>query len=259
MNIGVCVKSTPDTDTRIKIAGNGNGIDENGIKWIMSPYDVFAVEEGVLTKEKLGGEVILFTVGSADAGKNLTDGLAVGADRAVHVQDAALVGTDSLGVARALATAIQAESCQLVFCGKQALDDDNVQVPAMVAELLGWVQVSMVKEFSTDGATFTAVRNVGGGVEEVVSGSLPAVITADRGLNNPRYAKLPDIMKAKKKPVAKKDLAALGLSAGDVAPKLTTGSYGLPPSRAKGRILSGDAETAVKELVRLLRDEAKVL
>lgn len=259
MNIGVCVKSTPDTDTRIKIAGNGAGIDENGIKWIMSPYDVFAVEEGVLTKEKLGGEVILFTVGSADAAKNLTDGLAVGADRAVHIQDGALTGADSLGVARALAAAIQAESCQVVFCGKQAIDDDNVQVPAMVAELLGWVQVTMVTEFQTDGATFTAVRNVGGGIEEVVSGALPVVITADRGLNNPRYAKLPDIMKAKKKPVAKKDLAGLGLSAGDVAPRVTTSAWGLPPGRPKGRMITGDTATAVKELVRILRDEAKVI
>lgn len=259
MKIGVCVKSTPDTDTRIKIAGNGEGIDPTGIKWIISPYDSFALEQGALTKEKLGGECVLFSVGGGDAAKNLRDGLAVGADRAVLIDDPALKSADSLGVARALAAAIRAEGMEIVFTGKQAIDDDNVQVPAMVAELLGWPHVSMVIEFSIDGDTFTAVRSVGGGAREKVTGKLPVVITAERGLNTPRYAKLPDIMKAKTKKLDTKNLAAIGLTADAVAPAVTVSGYGLPPARSKGRMIQGDAATQVKELVRLLREEAKVI
>lgn len=258
MNIGVCVKSTPDTDTRIKV-GDGDGIDENGIKWIISPYDDFAVEAGVQTKEKLGGEAILFTVGPDRVQKNLRDGLAVGAGRAVHVDDPALAQTDNLGVAKALAKAIAAEDVKLVFCGRQAIDDDAVQVPAMLAELLGFEVVSFVCDFSTDGETFQATRSIGGGIQEVVTGNLPVVISTDRGLNTPRYAKLPDIMKAKRKKITKKDLAALGLGAEDVAPAVSVSAYGLPPGRPSGRILSGDTATVVKELVRVLREEAKVL
>lgn len=257
MKAGVCIKSTPDTDTRIKIAGDG--IDPVGIKWIISPYDSFALEQGAQTKEKLGGECILFSVGSGDTEKNLRDGLAVGADRAVMIDDPAMKGTDALGVARALAAAIKAEGLDVVFCGKQAIDDDNVQVPAMLAELLDWPHVSMVSEFAIEGTTFTAVRNVGGGAKEKVKGSLPAVITADRGMNTPRYAKLPDIMKAKAKKLEKKNLAALGLTADAVAPALTISAWGPPADRPKGRKIEGDAATQVKELVRLLREEAKVI
>jgi electron transfer flavoprotein beta subunit len=259
VKVGVCIKSTPDTDTRIKIAPGAEGIDPAGIKWIISPYDSFALEQGALTKEKLGGECVLFSVGGADASKNLRDGLAVGADRAVLIDDPALKSADSLGIARALAASIKAEGMELVFTGKQAIDDDNVQVPAMIAELLGWPHVSMVTEFAIEGDTFTAVRNVGGGARERVKGKLPAVITADRGLNSPRYAKLPDIMKAKTKKLDTKNLGALGLSAADVAPAVTVSAYGAPPERAKGRKIEGDAATQAKELVRLLREEAKVI
>lgn len=260
MKIGVCMKVTPDTDTRIKIAGDGNGIDPAGIKWIVSPYDMFAVEEAIVTKEKHGGEVVLFSVGDDEAITQLRgSGLALGAEKAVVVKDPAAAKTDSLGVARILAAAIKKEGVGLVFCGKQAIDDDNVQVPAMVAELLGWAQVSMVNQFSTDGTKFTATRAAGAGVQEVVEGNLPVVITAERGLNTPRYAKLPAIMAAKKKPVESPSLGDLGLSAEAVAPSVTTTAFGLPPARAKGRILSGDVDAQVKELVQLLRNEAKVL
>lgn len=259
MKVGVCIASTPDTDTRIKIAPSGEGIDTAGIKWIISPYDTFALEQGALTKEKLGGETVLFSVGGDDAGKNLRDGLAVGGDRAVLIDDAALKNTDSLGIAKALAAAIKGEGIEIVFCGKQAIDGDNVQVPAMVAELLDWPHVSMVAEFSIEGTNFTAVRNVGGGARERVTGALPVVITTDRGLNTPRYAKLPDIMKAKTKKLDKKNLGAIGLSADDVAGAASTVGLKLPPERTKGKLITGDAATQVKELVRLLREEAKVI
>ncbi len=259
MKIGVCIKSTPDTDARIKIQGGGEGIDPTGVKFIISPYDVFALEEGVQAKEKSGGEVIAYCVGDDAAQKNLRDALALGADKAVHINDADIVGSDSLAIARGLAAALKADGAEIAFCGKQAIDDDAVQVPAMLAELLGWAQVSFVKEFETDGATFRAVRNVGGGIEEVVEGDLPVVITADRNLNSPRYAKLPDIMKAKRKPLETRDKAALGLSPEDIAPAVEVGGFGPPPERARGRMLEGDPATVAKELVRLLRDEAKVI
>lgn len=258
MKIGICTKITPDTDTRIKI--QGNGIDESAAKWVISPYDSFAIEEAIQTKEAHGGEVVSFTVGKDSVVTQLRGGcLALGADRAVIVNDPAAIASDSLGIARSLAAAIKKEESELIFCGKVAIDDDNVQVPAMVSELLGWALVSRVSEFSTDGESFTATRNMDGGIQEVVTGKLPAVITADRGLNTPRYAKLPAIMKAKRKKVNKYDLAALGLSADDVAPAVSCESWGYPPERPTGRIIEGDVDTAVSELVRLLREEAKVI
>jgi len=251
---------TPDTDARIKIQADGVGIDEAGIKFIVSPYDAFAVEEGVSLKEANGGEVVLFSVGQSAWQSQLRQGgLAVGGDRAVIIHEAALDQTDSLGIARCLAAAIRDEGCEIVFCGKQAIDHDNVQVPAMLGELLGWPCVSLVNAFSIDDNTYTATRAVGGGIEEVVTGSLPVVITAERGLNKPRYAKLPAIMKAKRKPIEEKDLAALGLTADDVSPAVRFSDYAPPPARPSGRILEGDAATTAKELVRLLREEAKVI
>lgn len=260
MKIGVCAKITPDTDARIKPTGDGAAIDPAGIKWVVSPYDMFALEEALQTKEKHGGEVVSFTVGDDSAVSQLrATALALGAAKSVLIDDAAARNTDPLGVARMLAKAIEKEGVQLVFTGKVAIDDDNVQVPAMVAELLGWAQVSRVVEFSLDGETFTATRSMDGGVKEVVSGKLPVVITAERGLNTPRYAKLPDIFKAKKKPVDTLDLAALGLSADDVAPAATVSGLAAPAERPKGRLIEGDVDTQVKELVRLLREEAKVI
>jgi electron transfer flavoprotein beta subunit len=185
--------------------------------------------------------------------------IALGAAKAVVVDDPAMKTTDSLGIARALAAAIRREGCELVFTGKQAIDDDNVQVPAMVAELLGWAQVSRVVEFALEGTAFRATRAMDGGVREVVTGSLPAVITCERGLNTPRYAKLPAILASKSKPVENLKLDALGLTAADVAPKVTLSAYGAPPARPKGKMIPGDVDTQVNELVRLLREEAKVL
>lgn len=261
MKIGVCAKVTPDTDTRIKISPEATGIVPAGIKWIVSPYDSFAIEAAVQTKESLGGEVVLFSAGVAKTTTTALrgGGLAVGADSLTLFSEDEVLNTDASGLAKTFAAAIKAAEIELLFCGKQAIDSDNVQVPAMIAEYLGWTQVSMVSEFSVEGTTFTATRNVGGGVQEVVTGSLPAVITADKGLNTPRYAKLPAIMKAKRKKVNKTTIADLGLSADDIAPAAITSAYGMPAARTSGRILEGDVQDQVKELVRLLREEAKVI
>ncbi|MBA2320525.1 MAG: electron transfer flavoprotein subunit beta/FixA family protein [Deltaproteobacteria bacterium] len=260
MKIGVCAKFTPDTDTRVKLRADNGGIDPAGIKWVVSPYDALALEEGLRLKEKHGGEVVSFTVGG-DETVALLKGtvLALGVTKAVLVSDPAVATTDALGIARILAAAAKAEGVEVLFFGKQAIDGDNGQVGSMVAELLGWPQVSRVSELTVEGTAFKAVRAVDGGQKELVSGALPAVFTADMGLNTPRFPKLPDIVKAKSKTVETRDLAALGLSAADIAPAVQHTSYGLPPSRPKGRVLQGDADTQVAELVRLLREEAKVL
>lgn len=260
MKIGICAKVTADTDARLTPSGDGSRFEFTG-KTVVGPYDEFAVEEAVKTKEAHGGELVVLTVGKSDDVLAQLRGavLARGADKAVVVEDAAMDQADSLGIARALAKAVEKEELNIVFCGKQSIDDENVQVPGMVADLLGWALVSRVIEFSLEGDSFTATRSMDGGVRQVVKGALPAVITAERGLNTPRYAKLPAIMKAKKKPVDTHDLAALGLSADDVQPTLAVGAFGSPPERPKGRVLEGDTDTVVAELVRLLREEAKVI
>ncbi|MBN2801075.1 MAG: electron transfer flavoprotein subunit beta/FixA family protein [Deltaproteobacteria bacterium] len=261
MKIAACVKITPATDSRISILADGTGIDASGIKWIISPYDQVAIEQAVLLAEaNKGTEVVIVTVGDDNAVAQLRAGaLAVGGDRAVLVQDAALANSDNLGVAKALAAVLKKEAVDLAFFGKVAVDDDASQVPGMAAELLGWPQVSSASKFELAGSGFTAVRAVGGGMEQEVRGSFPVVITADRDLAVPRYAKLPQIMKAKKKKVDTLSLSDLGLSAGDVAPKVAVSSYALPPSREKVTLLGGSAQEAAAELVRRLRDEAKVL
>jgi electron transfer flavoprotein beta subunit len=261
VKVGICAKVTADTDARLKASADGASFEASG-KVVVGPYDMFAVEAALQAKEKHGAEaVVSFTVGQGDdvLSQIRAGVLALGADKAVMIDDPALAGADSLGVARALAAAIRAEGCDVVLCGKQAIDDDNVQVPAMIAELLGWAQVSRVVELQFEGTTFTATRSMDGGVREVVTGELPVVLTAERGLNTPRYAKLPAILKAKSKPVDRPGLEALGLSAADVAPKVALSGFGPPPDRPKGRKLEGDVDTMVAELVRLLRDEAKVL
>lgn len=261
MKIGICAKITPDTDTRIKV--QGDGIDPTGVKWVVSPYDLFGVEEAIRTKEALSDsveEVIGYSVGPSSILTQLRQScLALGADRAVIVSGESAESTDSLGVAKCLAKAIARDDVSLVFCGKVALDDDNTQVPAMIAALLDWELLSRVSAFETDGSSFTATRNLDGGVEEVVTGNLPVVVTADRGLNTPRYAKLPAIMKAKRKPVDQLSPGDLGLSDEDLAAQVRATAWSLPEERPSGRILEGDLSTQVKELVRLLREEAKVI
>lgn len=260
MKIGVCLKQVPATDTRVVVNPAGSGIVTNDVKWEINPYDEYALEEAVRLKAAgKGTEVVIFTVGGAETEQRLRDALARGADRVVRVDDPAMAGADALGFARALAAAAAAEGVGALFCGRQAVDGDNGAVPAMIAEVLGWAQVSWIDKLSIDGGAFTANRAAGGGAKEVVSGALPAVFTCDKGLNEPRMATLPNIMAAKKKPIAVKDLAALGLSAGAVAPLVSESAMALPPARPAGRKLTGEPAAVAAELVRLLREEAKVI
>jgi electron transfer flavoprotein beta subunit len=263
MKIGVCIKQVPATDTRIRVNADATGILTDDVKFEINPYDEYALEAGLQLKQAgKATEVIVFTLGAADCEQRIRDALARGADRAVRVDDPGLAGSDTLGVSRALAAALSAEGVGLVFAGRQAIDGDSSAVPATIAELLGWSQVSWVDKFAIEGDSFQAQRAAGGGVREVVTGSLPAVVTCDKGLNTPRSSTLPGIMAAKRKAIVVKSLADLGVDASTVgagAALVTFSAMGLPPARPAGRILSGDAATAAAELVRLLRNEAKVI
>jgi electron transfer flavoprotein beta subunit len=250
VKIAVCIKRVPDTETRIRIAADGVSIDETGVKFIMNPYDEFAVEEALQRKEKAGaGEVVVVALGPDAAQETIRGALAMGADRGVLLK-ADRIPADALAVARALAAELKDGGYDLILFGKMAVDDYNHAVGPMVAEILGLPCVTAVSKLELDGANGVAEREIEGGVE-VVEFPLPAVLTVEKGLNTPRYPALKGIMAAKKKPIEAKP-AALG------AARLAVTGLTLPPERKAGRIV-GEGPDAVSELVRLLRTEAKVL
>jgi electron transfer flavoprotein beta subunit len=228
------------------------------VNWVVSPYDEFAVEEALRIKEKQGGEVVLLTVGSDRAQSALRNGLAMGADSAVHLKDPLFEATDAMGVARALAAALKGIAPDLVLAGQLGVGGDNAQVPGLVAEFLDLPQVTMAVKVELAEGRATVEREIEG-AHEIWETSLPAVVSAQKGLNEPRYASLKGIMAAKKKTIETKDAAALGLSAADLAPKTKVVALELPPARPAVRLIAGDPDTQVKELLRLLREEAKVL
>jgi electron transfer flavoprotein beta subunit len=259
MKILVAIKQVPDTATQVKIGADGRAIDTTGITWIVSPYDEFAVEEALRIKEKRGqGEVVAVTLGPERAKEALRSCLAMGCDRAIHVNDPALTDTDTLGAARALAAVVKAEGPQLVLCGRQAIDDDMGAVPAQLAELLGWPCAYWIMEEAVDGdaKSVRVARQVEGGLE-VFDLPLPAVVTAQKGLNEPRYPTLKGIMGAKKKEIRDMKAADLGLT--PAPPQLVVVALEPLPPRPPGRIIPGDVPTAAKELVRSLREEAKAI
>lgn len=261
MKIGVLLKQVPDTETRIKINSDEDGIEEGDVKWIVNPYDEFAVEQALKVKEAVGGEVVIFSLGEERILDAARTALAMGADRAVLLDDEDFGGSDTLGTSKALAAAAKEEGIEILFAGKQAIDDDAVQVPQMVGTILDWPVATAITSFEQDGDSVTVKREVGGGETEVIKVALPAVFTADKGLNSPRYASLPGIMKAKSKPVARFSPDDLGVEddVGEDNAKVIAEDYHLPPPRPAGRMLQGELADQVKELVRLLREEAKVL
>jgi electron transfer flavoprotein beta subunit len=257
VNIVACVKQVPDTEAQIKVKGDASGIEEGGIKWVMNPYDEFGVEEALKLKEKFGGEVTIVSVGPARAMETIRTALAMGADKGVHVSDPSLDNADAYTTALALAAVIKGLPYEIVFCGQRAIDDDSGQVGSILAELLGIPQVTFATKLDIDGKTAKAVRPIEG-AQMVIETSLPCVITATKGLNEPRYASLPGIMKAKKKPVDVKDGAAIGVAA-DVKAKVV--KFTPPPARPPGKIICADdtPEGKAAELAKLLREEAKVI
>ena len=259
MKMIVCVKQVPDTETRIRIAPDGQGILESDVNWIVSPYDEFALEEALRVREAKAGEVVLVGLGPDRVQSALRTGLAMGADSALHLKDALFDAADTLGVARALAAAIRSLApFDLVLTGQQGVGADNSQVPGLLAELLDLPQVTMAVKLEIGDGKATVEREVEGG-HEVWETSLPAVISAQKGLNEPRYASLKGIMAAKKKTIEARDAASLGLSAPDLAPRLTTLALELPPVRPTIRMIEGDADAQVRELLKLLHEEAKVI
>ena len=274
----VIVRQTPDTEAKIKVASGGDTIDNEGIKWIVNPYDEFAIEEAIRIKEKLGGEVVLITMGPARCAEALRTGLAMGADTAVHIKDESFAYTDPYAISKAIAQEIKnLGEFDLILTGKKMIDEETGQVGIQVAEELGIPHVAIVTklEISSDHKKATCQREIEGG-QVIVEVPLPAIITCERGLNEPRYASLPGIMKAKKKPLKEVtidgiDLAGLGLTKEALGPagaRFKTVSYRIPQIERKLKVIKGSKQDMVKdneivesarELVKLLREEAKVI
>ena len=251
MKILVAIKRVPDPETKINVKPDGSGIVTDNVKWVINPFCEIALEQGLRTKEKLGaGEVVLVAIGIKATSEQLRTGLAMGADRAILV--VADGDLDSYGVATVLTKIVQQESPNIVFTGKQAIDDDSNQAGQMLAAMLGWPQACFAStvELAEDRASAKVTREVDGGLE-TVSIPLPAIITADLRLNEPRYASLPGIMKARKKELKEIPLAELGV---DTTPKVKIQKLEPPAKRQAGKKVE-----SVQELMDLLHTEAKVI
>jgi electron transfer flavoprotein beta subunit len=259
VKIIVCVKQVPDTTTRIRVAPDGRNIVDSDVSWIVGPYDEFAIEEALKIKEAKGGEVVLVSLGPDRAQTALRNGLAMGADSALHLKDPLFDAADTLGTARALAAAIKTLApFDLVLTGQQGVGGDNSQIPGLLAELLDLPQVTVAVKIELQDGKATVEREVEG-AHETWETALPAVISAQKGLNEPRYASLKGIMAAKKKPIDVKDAAALGLDAGALAPKVKVAALALPADRPAIKMIQGDPAAQAQELLRLLHEEAKVI
>jgi electron transfer flavoprotein beta subunit len=259
MKIVVCLKQVPDTETRVRIGADGRSLAETEVNWVISPFDEFAIEEALRLKEAHGGEVVLVSLGPDRVVSALRSGLAMGADSGVHLKDPLFEATDTLGTARALAAAVkELLPFDLLLTGHQGVGGDHGQIPGLLAEMLDLPQVTVAVKIAVAGASATVEREIEG-ARETWETSLPAVISTQKGLNEPRYASLKGIMAAKKKAIAVKDAAALGLDAKALLPKALVVALELPPARAAVRMIEGDADAQVRELLRLLHEEAKVI
>ena len=262
MDIVVLVKQVPDTESLVQIGDDGGSIRTQDIKWIMNPYDELAVEEALQIKEAQGGTVTILSLGPEKAVEAIRTALAMGADQGVHICDPAADGSDALATAKLLAAALKDLPCELIIAGHRAVDEDNYQVAAAVAEFMGIPQISMVNKAEVGDGKITCHRTVEGGTV-VVEASLPALFTTQRGLNEPRYASLPGIMKAKKKPVEVKTVADLGVDGGAVGAanrKVKIKALYLPPERQAVRMIDGEAAAdKAAELLKILHDEIKII
>lgn len=257
MNLYVCIKQVPDTETKIKLNGDSTGIDATGVKWIMSSYDEYGVEEALRYKEKnAGSTVTVISAGPDRTVETLRTALAMGADNAIHIE--LPESADCAFTAKAIASALKKEpKVDLVFFGKEAIDDGAAQVPGLVASHLGIPAVTVVVGIEYSGTTLKCKREIEGGSYEMIEVSAPVVIAGSKGLNEPRYATLPNIMKAKKKEVKALKLADLGVSASDQKVKFK--NFQLPPPKQAGKKIEGDAATQAHALTTSLHTEAKVI
>ena len=259
MNCIVCVTSVPDTASVIKIGPDGKNIDETGIKWIVSPFDEYALEEALQITEAKGGEVTVVTYGPARAEAALRDCLARGAHKAVHVIGGETNLGDSFAIASVLAKALEGREYDLVLCGNMGVGSDCNQVGQMLAVLLEIPYVTNATTLEVGDASLTAGRDVEGG-QETIESTLPALVTCQKGLNEPRYAALKGIMAAKRKPVEKIEVASLGFDEATDS-FYTVRSLELPPPKSEGTVIQGedDPAAAAAQLVNLLRSEAKAI
>jgi len=249
MKVLVPVKRVIDYNVKVRVKPDGSGVDLNNTKMAINPFDEIAVEEAVRLKEAgAATEVVVVTIGPKASQEVLRSALAMGADRAVHLESADEL--EPLAVAKCLRQVVADEQPRLVICGKQAIDDDSNQTGQMLAALLGWPQGAFASAVMPDGNSIKVTREIDGGLETLQL-NLPAVVTSDLRLNEPRYASLPNIMKAKKKPLDSRPVAELGI---DVAPRLKAVNYA-PPAARKSGIKVG----SVAELIDKLRQEARVI
>jgi electron transfer flavoprotein beta subunit len=257
MNIYVLMKRTFDTEEKISISGGK--INEDGAEFIINPYDEFAIEEAIQVRDANSGEVTIISVGNEDTEKQLRTALAMGADKAVliNVEDD-IENSDQYTTAKILAEYLKDKDADLIIGGNVAIDGGSGQVGPRVAELLNIPYVTTITKLEIDGSAVTVTRDVEGD-SEVIETSLPLLVTAQQGLNEPRYPSLPGIMKAKKKPLDELELDDLDLEEDDVEAKTKTIEIYLPPQKEAGKVLAGDLNDQVKELVQLLHTEAKVI
>ncbi|MBM4178607.1 MAG: electron transfer flavoprotein subunit beta/FixA family protein [Ignavibacteria bacterium] len=248
MNILVCISQVPDTTTKISVGPDGTTINSTGVKYILNPYDEFAIETGLRMKGQHGGTVTTITIGPETAKEVLRTALAMGSDTAVLVKDPSR--SDSFVVASSIAEYAQESKPDLIVFGRQSIDFDSFQIPPMVAEMLGWPDIATVSSLNIDGTDVTAESDVEGGKLQM-SASLPCVISAQKGLYDPRYPKLPDIMKAKSKPIEERALST-------VSPRTAITAMSLPESKRLNTIV-GDSDADINEIVRLLHEQAKVI
>lgn len=257
MKAAVLIKRVPDTASELRVAADQKSVVTDGLKFVMSPYDEHAVEQAIQLKESNGAEVIVLSAGPPETKDVLRAALAMGADSGILITDGQAAHLTPTGISQLLAAALRQVAPDVIFAGKQAVDDDAAQVPERVAELLGLPHVSVITRFELNGTMATVDRELEGG-QYTVEVALPALFTAQKGLNTPRYPTLPNIMKAKKKEI--KEIAPSGLG---VTPYLWEGrlavqSVYVPRQQRLCKVLGGEAGQQVKELVRVLREEEKV-
>lgn len=260
MNIFVLVKRVPDTESKIRINPETNSVIEEGLKFVLSPYDEYAVEEALRIREAKEGKVTVLSVGSEEVLVILKKCLAMGADEAVLLKDDTPETYDGLRTAKIIAHALKEKfpEYNLLLFGKQSMGADNAQIPAMVAEFLGVPQVSVVTKLEIEGNNGTAHREIEGAIEKV-SFPLPAVISAQKGLNEPRYETLKGIMMAKRKQIPVLSLEDLDLNTEDLVSQLELTRMESPPTREAGKIIEDEPKEAAKKLVEFLHKEAKVI
>ncbi|MCX6155417.1 MAG: electron transfer flavoprotein subunit beta/FixA family protein [Candidatus Kapabacteria bacterium] len=248
MNILVCVSRVPDTTTRILVGPDGKTADKTGVKFVLNPFDEFALEEGLRLREKNGGSVTAVTVAGEVAKDILRTSLAMGADKVAIIKTENEF--DSYFTAQNLAEFASNRAFDIILLGKQSIDYDSLQIPAYLGELLGIPSIGVVSKLQIEGNNVSAERDIEGG-KEIVSAQLPCIISAQKGLNEPRYPKLPDIMKAKSKPI--EEVAAI-----DCQPRTTILEMSIPSKKRAGVILDG-SDGSLDKLVTLLHEEAKVI